>query len=159
MGFSATHRNRFQAPSLLHSRLAVGRSIQMQLTRSHALAVCLIGVLIAGFAQSRNAASQTNEPRVVEVVVRRFAFEPATIEAFEGERLRVLVRSADGPHGFEVKKFKVSKEIPRGTEPVVVEFTASEVGTFPILCSLFCGDGHDDMKGALIVTARATAPQ
>jgi cytochrome c oxidase subunit 2 len=96
-------------------------------------------------------------PRTIEVVVRRFAFEPAVIEATEGERLRVLVRSADGPHGFEIKKFKVSKEVPRGTEPVVIEFTASEPGRYPILCSLFCGDGHADMKGTLVVAARAAA--
>ena len=129
----------------------------MQFTRSFALTICFAGAVVLGFAQSRDAASQTSEPRVVEVVVRRFAFEPATIEAFEGERLRVLVRSADGPHGFEIKRFKVSKEIPRGTEPVAIEFAASEVGTFPILCSLFCGDGHDNMKGALVVTAKAVA--
>jgi cytochrome c oxidase subunit 2 len=90
-------------------------------------------------------------------VARRFAFEPATIDAFEGERLRILSRSADGPHGFEIKRFRVSKEVPRGSEPVAVDFTASEVGTFPIVCSVFCGDGHDDMKGALVVTARAVA--
>ena len=129
----------------------------MQLTRSFVLTLCFAGALLASFVTSRVAASQTGEPRTIEVVVRRFAFEPAMIEAFEGERLRILVRSADGPHGFEIKKFKVSKEIPRGTDPVAIEFTASEVGTFPILCSLFCGDGHDDMKGALVVTARAIA--
>ena len=39
---------------------------------------------MVALAPSRNAASQTTEPRVVEVVVRRFAFEPATIEAVEG---------------------------------------------------------------------------
>jgi cytochrome c oxidase subunit 2 len=127
----------------------------MYSTRLVALAICLFGLLVGGVDQSQGAAPQTAEPRIVEVVVRRYAFEPATIEAVEGERLRVLVRSADGPHGFEIKKFKVSKEIPRGTEPVAIEFTASEAGTFPILCSLFCGDGHADMKGSLVVTARA----
>jgi cytochrome c oxidase subunit 2 len=128
----------------------------MHHARSVALTI-FAGALMVALAPSRDAASQTTEPRVVEVVVRRFAFEPATIEAIEGERLRVLVRSADGPHGFEIKRLKVSKEVPRGTESVAIEFTASEVGTFPILCSLFCGDGHDDMKGALVVTARAVA--
>jgi cytochrome c oxidase subunit 2 len=128
----------------------------MFLSRRLVLGFCLLaGLISGGTTQSRAAGSQTIEPRVVEVVVRRYAFEPATIEAVEGERLRVLVRSADGPHGFEIKKFKVSKEIPRGTEPVTIEFTASEAGTFPILCSLFCGDGHADMKGSLVVTARA----
>ena len=142
---------------MLSQRSYGQRSIQMHHTRSVTLTISLAAALMVALAPSRNAASQTTEPRVVEVVVRRFAFEPATIEAVEGERLRVLVRSADGPHGFEIKRFKVSKEIPRGSEPVTIEFTASEVGTFPILCSLFCGDGHDDMKGALVVTARAVA--
>jgi cytochrome c oxidase subunit 2 len=105
--------------------------------------------------QPRNQAGAA--PRTIEVIVRRFAFEPAVIEATEGERLRVLVRSADGPHGFEIKKFKVSKEVPRGTEPVVIEFTPDEAGRYPILCSLFCGDGHADMKGTLVVAARAAA--
>lgn len=126
----------------------------MHLSRSVALTFFATALMIA-LAPSGDAASQTTEPRIVEVVARRFAFEPATIDAVEGERLRVLVRSADGPHGFEIKRFKVSKEIPRGTEPVTIEFTASEVGTFPILCSLFCGDGHNDMKGALVVSARS----
>jgi cytochrome c oxidase subunit 2 len=114
--------------------------------------------LVIWFAESRDAAAQSGEPRTVEIVARRFAFEPATIEATEGERLRILVRSADGPHGFEIKRFKVSKEIPRGTDPVTIEFTASEAGTFPILCSLFCGDGHSDMKGTLVVSAKAVSP-
>ena len=89
--------------------------------------------------------------------MKRYAFEPAEIEAVAGERLRILVKSGDGLHGFEIKKFKVSKEIPRGGEPVVIEFTASEAGKFPILCSVFCGDGHGDMKGMLVVTAGSAA--
>jgi cytochrome c oxidase subunit 2 len=128
----------------------------MRFRRLVILSAGLAGALAAGPA-SPDAAAQADEPRTVEVVVRRFAFEPATIEAFEGERLRLLVRSADGPHGFEIRRFKVSKEVPRGKDPVTIEFTASEAGTFPILCSLFCGDGHEDMKGALVVTARPAA--
>ena len=92
-------------------------------------------------------------PRVIEVVARRYSFEPSTIEAVVGEHLRLMVVSADGPHGFEIKKFKVKQQIPRGTEPVVIEFTPTEAGRFPILCSEYCGDGHGDMKGALVVKA------
>jgi cytochrome c oxidase subunit 2 len=69
------------------------------------------------------------------------------------------VKSGDGLHGVEIKKFKISKEIPRGGVPVVIEFTASEPGTYPILCSVFCGDGHGDMKGTLTVSARRTDAQ
>lgn len=101
------------------------------------------------------SAPQAPEPRAIDVLAKRFTFEPSTIEVTEGERVRLLVRSGDGLHGFEIKKFKVNKEIPRGGDPVVIEFTASEAGRFPIICSAFCGDGHGDMKGTLVVQARA----
>jgi len=52
------------------------------------------------------------------------------------------------------QKLKVKKEIPRGTTPVIIEFTASEAGEFPILCSEYCGDGHEDMQGQLVVLTR-----
>ena len=122
-----------------------------------ALTLGLAGALLPPAVASTAAPPQTAEPRTIEVLAKRFAFEPAVIEAVEGERLRILVKSGDGLHGFEIKKFKVSKEIPRGGEPVVIEFTANEAGTFPILCSVFCGDNHADMKGTLVVSARPTA--
>jgi cytochrome c oxidase subunit 2 len=122
-----------------------------------ALALGLAGSLLPPAVASTAAPPQAAEPRIIEVLATRYSFEPALIEAVEGERLRILVKSGDGLHGFEIKKFKVSKEIPRGGEPVVIEFTAGEAGTFPILCSVFCGDGHGDMKGALIVSARESA--
>ena len=95
--------------------------------------------------------AQATEPRVVDVTASRFAFEPATIDAVVGERLRLVMTSADGVHGLEIKKFRVKKEIPRGGTPVAVEFTADTAGRFPILCSEYCGDGHEEMTGTLIV--------
>jgi cytochrome c oxidase subunit 2 len=125
----------------------------MTAKRIVALTLALIGSLLPFAVASTSAPPQTAEPRTIEVLAKRYAFEPAMIEAVAGERLRILVKSGDGLHGFEIKKFKVSKEIPRGGEPVVIEFTASEAGKFPILCSVFCGDRHADMKGMLVVTA------
>lgn len=115
------------------------------------------GVLASPTASRGPAAPQSPEPRVIEVLAKRYTFEPSEIEVAEGERVRIIVMSGDGLHGFEIKKFKISKEIPRGGEPVTIDFTANEVGRFPILCSVFCGDGHDDMNGALVVTARTIA--
>lgn len=88
-----------------------------------------------------------------EVVARRFAFEPATIEVRQGDRVRLVVTSADGVHGIGIRKFKVNTLIPRG-KPVTIEFTATEAGTFPIVCSEACGDGHADMRGSLVVVAK-----
>jgi cytochrome c oxidase subunit II len=99
----------------------------------------------------------TAEPKVFEVLARRFVFEPATIEVTEGDRVRLNVRSGDGQHGVEIKQFNVKKFIPRskpGDSPVVIEFVASAAGTFPILCSEECGKGHKDMTGTLVVNAK-----
>jgi cytochrome c oxidase subunit 2 len=95
------------------------------------------------------------EPREIPVVVQRFAFEPARIEVTEGERIRLVVTSADGVHGLEIKKFKVNKKVPRGGEMITIDFVASAPGEFPILCSEYCGKGHEEMKGTLVVVAKA----
>ena len=99
---------------------------------------------------------------VFEVVARRFAFEPATIEVVEGDRVRLLVRSADGPHGVEIKAFKVKKAVPRakpGDAPITIEFVATAAGEYPILCSEYCGSGHKEMTGALVVRAKPKGDQ
>ncbi len=90
---------------------------------------------------------------MIEITASRFAFEPATVDVAVGERVRLVLKSADGVHGLEIKKFKVKKEIPRGGTPVEVDFTATAEGRFPILCSEFCGDGHEEMTGTLVVRA------
>jgi cytochrome c oxidase subunit 2 len=121
--------------------------------------VCLVALPVTPAApRPAFAAAQASEPRVIEVVAKRFAWEPTEIQVTVGERVRLVLRTADGLHGIELKKFKIAKEIPRGTKPVTVEFTADEAGRFPFLCSEYCGDGHDDMKGVLVVLARDAAP-
>lgn len=101
------------------------------------------------------AAQKTDAPRVIEITAKRFTFEPAKVEVAEGERIRLLVKSADGVHGIGIRKFGVSKLVPRGGKPVTIDFEASAAGTYEILCSEECGDGHDDMKGTLVVIAKA----
>jgi len=121
--------------------------------------VCLVAVPATPAApRAALAAMRADQPRVIEVVARRFAWEPSEIQVTVGERVRLVLRTADGLHGIELKKFKIAKEIPRGNKPVTVEFTADEAGRFQFLCSEYCGDGHDDMKGVLVVLARDATP-
>jgi cytochrome c oxidase subunit II len=120
--------------------------------------IILLLATFPGFAQQ----AAVSEPKVFEVVARRFSFEPATIDVVEGDTVRLLVRSADGPHGVEIKAFKVKKAVPRakeGDSPVTIEFVAAAAGEYPILCSEYCGNGHKDMKGTLIVRAKPKGDQ
>ena len=126
----------------------------MHFTQQRGPRFVVLAVLAAGIGGAHiSPAAQSSEPRIVEITARRFAFEPAMIEVTVGERVHLVVTSADGVHGLEIKKFKVKKEIPRGGMPVTIEFTASEAGRFPILCSEYCGDDHEEMKGTLVVVA------
>ena len=125
----------------------------MHLKRPFAILTCVTAGLLAAPSRSDSTSAQTAEPRVINVVVKRYEFVPPTIEVIQGEKVRIVVKSGDGLHGFGIKRFDVSKEIPRG-ETVNVEFTPDAAGEFPVLCTEFCGDGHGEMKGLLIVKAR-----
>ena len=115
-------------------------------------------VLVIGLAFSAAGfAAPSEEPQVVNVIARRFEFDPATITVTVGQPVRLMVRSEDGLHGMEIKKLKISKDIPRGGEAVIINFTPNAVGEFPILCSEYCGDGHDGMRGTLVVQAQDSA--
>ena len=103
---------------------------------------------------SQQDPAAASAPRTISVVAKRFSFEPARVEVTEGERIKLVVSSGDGVHGIEIKKFKINKKVPRGGE-VTIEFVASAAGEFPILCSEYCGDGHEDMKGKLVVAAKS----
>jgi cytochrome c oxidase subunit 2 len=94
-----------------------------------------------------------DEPRTIEVVAKRFAFDPAVIEVDEGESVRLVLRSADVTHGFEIDGYDVKIEVPKGGEPVSVEFVADRAGSFGIECSEYCGSGHRRMRGELVVRA------
>jgi cytochrome c oxidase subunit II len=117
---------------------------------------CAALLVTGGMAAAPVPTPQTAEPRLIEVVAKRFAFVPSRIEVMEGETVRLAVRSADGMHGIQIKKFKVSEEIPRGSDPITIEFTANAVGEFEIACAAFCGKGHEEMRGKLVVLPRDT---
>jgi len=117
-------------------------------------ALAALSVIPSSTALSaRQAAPSASQPRVIEVTARRFAFEPAEIQVTVGEAVRLMVRSADGLHGFEIKEMKVKKDLERGADPVAIDLRPQTAGRFPIVCSEYCGEGHDDMKGALVVVA------
>ena len=122
---------------------------------SSAAAVAGMALLLgAAVASARQDPATATAPRVIQVVAKRFAFAPARIEVTDGERVRLNVTSEDGVHGLQIKKFRVNTMIPRGGKPVTIDFVASRPGTYEIVCSEECGDGHEGMTGSLVVVAR-----
>lgn len=105
-----------------------------------------------------HGAGQDREPavRTFEITASRFKFDPPLVEVAEGDEVHLVLRSADGPHGFAIKELKVKVKIPKGGESVSATFVARHAGTFEIVCSEYCGLGHNDMRAWLVVRSSGT---
>ena len=86
----------------------------------------------------------------IAVVMRKFAIEPAEIRVKKGQRVRLEISTADVQHGFHVPDLNIREPVQPG-RPAVVVFTAERRGEYPVMCSILCGKGHDDMKAVIIV--------
>ena len=85
-----------------------------------------------------------------KLTARQFSFEPGIIEVNKGDKVRLVITSMDVPHGFSIREYGINERLDVG-KPVTIEFTADKEGTFTAFCSVFCGSGHSNMKGKLIV--------
>ncbi len=91
------------------------------------------------------------EPPVIKVVARKFVLIPAKIPLKKGEAVTLEFTSPDVVMGFNLPAFKVRTDIIPG-QVARLTITPREAGTFPFLCDVFCGEGHEGMNGELVVT-------
>jgi cytochrome c oxidase subunit 2 len=117
--------------------------------------VLTVSATAAGVWARQVKGGGADEIKVLDVIASKFKFEPTTITVVEGDRVRLRLRSADRTHGIGIKAFRVKALIPKVGEDVTVDFVADRAGTFDIICSEYCGTGHQAMKGRLVVVARA----
>jgi cytochrome c oxidase subunit 2 len=94
---------------------------------------------------------EPQQPREIKVTARKFSFEPKAITVKKGERVKLIVTSEDVDHGIAIPEFGVDERI-KAKQTRVIELTPEREGRFQFACSVFCGDGHPDMVGELIVT-------
>ena len=100
---------------------------------------------LAGYAAGQAA------PRRIELVARKFEFTPAEISVTVGQPVTLVIRTLDFAHGVSLPDFERRADCLPGRE-VEISFTPDKVGRFGFVCDNFCGDGHDQMSGLLIVT-------
>jgi cytochrome c oxidase subunit II len=111
-------------------------------------AALLIGSAAGGAA--RLLAAETGAE--VSVAASKFEFTPDTVKAKVGVPLTFVLTSFDRIHGFKMPEFGIRTDIIPDQETRVT-ITPTKAGTFVFFCDVFCGDGHEDMAGTLIVEA------
>lgn len=67
-----------------------------------------------------------------------------------GRPIKLIMTSRDVIHDFYVPEFRVKQDIVPGLY-TTVWFEAPEPGTYDILCAEFCGTGHSEMRGSVVV--------
>ena len=89
--------------------------------------------------------------RLIKVVAKKFEFVPAEIHVKQGETVTLQFTAPEVTMGFNLADFNLRTDIVPG-KVVSLELTPDKTGTFTFLCDVFCGSGHEDMSGTLIVT-------
>jgi cytochrome c oxidase subunit 2 len=117
------------------------RMFALALAASAGLGGALVAVL--GHAQEG--------PRVIAVTAQRFSYTPNEIVVKRGEPVVLAFTSKDFTHGFTIPDLNLRADLPPG-KVTRVSFTPESAGTFDFLCDNFCGAGHEEMSGKLIVT-------
>jgi cytochrome c oxidase subunit 2 len=88
--------------------------------------------------------------QVIQVTARRFAFTPNEIVVKKGRPVVLEFSSLDFVHGFNIPSLKLRADLPPG-QITRVRFTPDRVGEHPFVCDNFCGEGHEDMHGRIVV--------
>jgi cytochrome c oxidase subunit 2 len=114
----------------------------------------LVAVLVAGAAAvwaGQGAASPGGE-RVIQVTARRFSYSPDVIELEVGVPVVIELTSLDREHGFTIPDLGLRVDVEPG-KTARVRIVPDKVGTFPFHCDIFCGSGHEEMAGRIVVVA------
>jgi len=120
-------------------------------TRCIALLAPLAMLFLINTAQATTF-SDSIEAREIKVTARKFEFQPKTITAQKGERIKLVITSEDVDHGFSLKDFAINETI-KARQTKVIELTLDRAGKFEFACSVFCGEGHEEMTGELVVNS------
>ena len=87
-----------------------------------------------------------------EVYVRavQFAYFPGEVEVPANSEVTIHVTSEDVIHSYSVVGTNANTMVIPG-EVASITFEADEPGEYGVLCSEYCGAGHHDMEGTLVV--------
>ena len=110
----------------------------------------LFTALLAGSAAAGAVRLAAQSPTEIRISAKKFEFHPNKVAARRGQPVTLVLTSEDRIHGFKMPDFGIRTDIVPGQETRVT-LTPDKAGSFTFICDIFCGDGHEDMDGALIV--------
>jgi cytochrome c oxidase subunit 2 len=89
--------------------------------------------------------------RVIAVTARKFVFVPNEIAIGLGESVVIELSAPEVTMGFNAPDFGIRQDIVPGIV-TRVRLAPTKAGRFQFNCDVFCGSGHEDMDGVIVVT-------
>jgi cytochrome c oxidase subunit II len=89
--------------------------------------------------------------REIHITAKKFDFTPDTITLKQGEPVVLVISSQDRRHGFSLRTFGIRADVNPGGS-AQIRFNPNKTGKFTFSCDVFCGEGHEDMTGTMVVT-------
>jgi len=112
----------------------------------------VVVALLVGGAIGGAVRLAADSPVEIRISAKKFEYHPAKVTSKLGRPVILVLTSEDRIHGFKMPDFGLRTDIVPGQETRVT-LTPDKAGSFVFLCDIFCGDGHDDMDGVLVVEA------
>jgi cytochrome c oxidase subunit 2 len=95
-------------------------------------------------------AAASSPAAMIEVTAQRWSFTPDTLHLKVGVPVVIELSSLDVHHGFNLPAFNVRADaLPQMQTQVPI--TPDKTGTFTFRCDFYCGSGHEEMQGQVIV--------
>jgi len=90
---------------------------------------------------------ETNQERkIITVDAERRKFTPSTITVKQGEKVKLVINNIDTTHNATFETMNVTTDT---NDAIILDTSTS--GLYPFHCANYCGEGHKDMKGVVIV--------
>jgi len=118
--------------------------------RSARWVVLVLGLGGVLFGAAMGMAKDVGKEQVVQIMAQRFKFTPNEIVVKKGRPVVLEISSLDFVHGFNVPALKLRADLPPG-QITRVRFTPERAGEYPFVCDNFCGEGHEEMHGRIVV--------
>ncbi len=113
----------------------------------------LVGVLLALaiLSVAAGALAGEQEEQVIRVTAKRFEYSPSEIRIKRGVPVVLELTSLDRTHGFTIPDLGGIRATIEPGKVTRLRITVPKAGVYEFHCDIFCGEGHEDMTGKLIV--------
>lgn len=109
-----------------------------------------LGVAAALALGCLTASSAYADEAVIAIAARKFEYSQPEIVLKKGVPVVLELASLDRVHGFNAPELGLRAVLTPGAVQRL-RFTPQKTGAFTFFCDVFCGDGHEEMRGTLIV--------